>query len=773
MDIEKLLNNKKLLAIFKDETNEHVLNISNFLIELEQEPGKTELLESIYREAHTLKGSSKMMGFMQIGTVAHKMEDLLQVLKDGKVEFSDSFKEVIYNSLETVRLLMEEYITGKEKKISIEEICAKLEAAKTPGQPAEAAEIPKKKQKLPDKHKKGGIPSKKKSAEESDSSDKEKRKAIDRRKGYAIPEPGDTVRVDILRLDELINLAGEIETNRIKFEEREKDLLILSEIIRKNFEIWDSIKEEMEILRRRNTFSEEFDGELASFELWNRQASVTAADFATNFGDDIARISIYLRELYAMSMDMRMLPISVIFDLFPYTIQQIAGDYGKKVKLQVFGESTKLDKKIIDGIRDPLLHIINNSVAHGIESVDIRIEQGKTGEGNIKMDAFQEGDSVIIEISDDGSGFDIDKIKAEAIERGLLSDKAAKHLDEDDIVSFVFESGFSTASEVSELSGRGVGMGVVKAKVEDIGGNVRIRSVSGEGATVRLQLPITLTTGNVLLVGMGNQTFAIPATGIDTTVRVDPKEIKVVKNKKAVVINEKILPLVDLADILDMKVKSREDNKLSIVVMKYGQQRMALSVGRFIGSREIVIKNLGDYLSRIKCISGATIMPNGDVVFILHIPFMFSSVETSLGTLGIFKKSDDMEIKSGGRKYSVLVVDDAVTTRELERQILEAGGYDAEVASDGLEALDKIKTGKYDLVITDIQMPEMDGLQLVRELRQSEQYGELPIIIVTGLGAEEDVRKGMEAGATAYFVKSDFDQVKLVETVKRLIERKI
>lgn len=740
--------NKNLLNLFQVETDERIQKITTGLLSLSDDPGDKEVLRNISREAHTLKGSSRMLGFFDISEIAHKMENLLFVLKEEKLEFSVSLSEVLSEGLESIRTLTQDKLSDKKSKIDVKEICSKIEKAYGLDQQPEKEEVFDFLHWMY-KH----LPEKKDTAEVR--MDTVKKSIV------SMPEIGNTIRVNISKLDKLVNLAGELETSRIKFEERRKNFATVSKALVKKMKLWTEIKEKFFSIKSTNKFFTDLENDIASYNRINEQID-NITDFAKHYGDDISQISIYLRELYSLSMEMRMLPVSILFNLFPYTAKQLAIEYGKKINLKITGETTKLDKKIIDGIKDPILHLVRNAIAHGIEPVRKRAVLNKPENGTIQLNAYQEGNSIYIEINDDGSGINPEKIKKKAIESGLLNKKEARNLNEQEIISFIFKPGFSTDREVNQISGRGIGMDVVKNDVENLGGKIKVESNIGKGTKIILQIPITLVTANALLIELNGQTYAIPDSAVDTAIKVTPDKFKVKKNETTILLNKKPIPVYRLKEILQMdKEHNLYDKKIPVVVIRHAQEKVGFIVDEFIETREIMIKKLGKYLSRIRYFSGATILPKGEMALILHIPYLMDSVKKQ-------RAGPKLKVKEK-KPYSILIVDDAVTTRELVKQILEAEGYKTDMAVDGQDALDKINTGNYDLIIADILMPRLDGLQMIRELKNSENYKSIPVIIVSTLQHEEDKKKGMEAGASAYFMKSEFNQLNLLNTIQRLI----
>ncbi|MFC2091529.1 response regulator [Elusimicrobiota bacterium] len=765
MDKDSILKNKKLLKIFTDETAEHIQNIENGLVTLKDAPHNTEVFEVIAREAHTLKGSAKMMEFTEVSDIAHNMESLLVDIKSGKYDFTDYMGEVLHEGLGNIRELMSATLSGNETGIDIKKICEKIINAPN----AAAGE----------KNQAAGRVDEDAGKEEDTSGQQDKKKEISKKKlikkaaPISLPTIGDSVRVNVDKLDKLVNLSGEIETNRVKLEEREKIFYDISKLQDLYMGLWGRIKQQVIDIKNSKTFTEEFYKEIAQYDNLSERICTGINDFSGQFRTDIIQMFNYLHELYTLSMDMRLFPLSVVFDLYPYTVQQLAKEYGKKITLDISGSTTRLDKKIIDGIKDPLLHILRNAVAHGIEVIEKRKENNKSEEGTVQLKAYYEGDSVNIEVVDDGCGINIEKIKEKAVEMKLIERELVEKLEDHEVISFIFQPGFSTADAVDELSGRGIGMDVVRKNTEDLGGIVTVDSELGKGTRFLIQLPITLTTANALLVNLGRRVFGIPASVINTTVRVFPEDIKIINNKKAFVLEEEIIPVVAMKDVLDFKDSATlMDDRISLVIIEYGKQKIGFIVDEFLGNNEIVIKELDEFLSRLKYISGATILPRGEIGLMLHIPDIIDAVKTGVGVGGQIriKKDADTQIEFEDRKnsnFSILVVDDAVTTRELERQILEAEGYNADVAEDGLIGLEKASKKKYDLIITDIQMPRMDGFEMVKEIRKKNK--EVPIVLVTGLSSEEDRKRGYESGATAYFVKSSFDQNSLLSTVEKLL----
>ncbi len=478
-------------------------------------------------------------------------------------------------------------------------------------------------------------------------------------------------------------------------------------------------------------------------------------------------MNMVVNELQEKGMGIRMLPLATIFNTFPRAVRDLAKEFGKEVELIIRGEETELDKKVLEEINDPLIHLIRNSVDHGIENPDERIKVGKERKGKVELSASQEGDHIVIEISDDGQGIDPNKIKETAIKKGFLAESEADNLDDKDSYYILFESGFSTSSIITDISGRGVGMDVVKRKIEEeLKGSIKVESNIGKGTKFTLMLPLTLAIIRALLIEVGNQTFAIPTTTLEETIKVENDKIQTTKGREAIQLRGQFIPLVSLAKILGLRESKSDNGKLSIAIINTGGHRVGFKIEEFIFEQQIVIKTLGNHLKKVSNIAGTTILGAGEVVLILHIPDLVSSARGIAGLRTWGRKIEEKKDK----EIAILVVEDSLTTRELEKNIFEAAGYQVDLAINGAEALSIIQQKEFDLIVTDIQMPVMDGFELTKSIKENEALKDIPVVILTSLENDEEKQRGIEVGADAYIVKSTFDQTSLLNIIERLIE---
>jgi two-component system chemotaxis sensor kinase CheA len=488
--------------------------------------------------------------------------------------------------------------------------------------------------------------------------------------------------------------------------------------------------------------------------------------FAKGYADDTARASTVISDLQEDGMRLRMLPVGTVFRTFPRAVRDLARDFSKEVEFEMEGIDTELDKKVLEEINDPLIHILRNSIDHGIEPPDVREAAGKPRKGTIKMTAQQEGDHIIIRVSDDGAGIDADAVRDSAVKKGFLTEAEARAMSDREAKFLIFESGLSTSPIITEISGRGVGMDVVRAfVVEKLKGSVHVESELGKGTEFQLTIPLTLAIIRALVLRVGGQVFAIPTATIDETLRIDPAAIVKVEGRQVIRRQRRNIPLVRLGDTIDIPHTGASGEKLPIVVVGFSGQRLGFVADEFLGEQQIVIKTLGTHLRKVRNVAGVTVLGAGQVVVILNVPDLISSARKISG-LGVGRATE--ETREGPKR--ILICEDSFTTRELERSIFEAAGFDVEAAADGQEGLDKLREGlEVDAVVTDVQMPNLDGFDLTRAIRGDEQLMNTPVIIVTSLEREEEKAEGIEAGADAYITKSVFNQDTLLDTVDRLI----
>ncbi len=704
----------KFIGQYKEETREHLQNLNDGLLKLEKKPQDKGLLESMMREAHTIKGSSTMMGYKRIADIAHEMESGLQDALDGKIVLKKTHFDILFKGLDSIPPLLEDKVTWEGSGVArpyVDELCKEISTV--------FAKVVKETQKP--------------KIQES-TAEKKETKAAETVRVKPMPTVAaeESLRVDINKLDNLMNLSGELIVSKVRLNE------LVTHITRK-FETHDHTGESFRELIK---------------ELNRAQESISSV--TSNIQEEVMKV--------------RMVPVSYLFNLFPRAMRDLAQKAGKDINIDMKGENTHLDKTIIDEMKDPLMHLLRNAVDHGIESSDSRIKKGKPAAGRVSLNAYQVGSQVVIEVSDDGAGIDINRVKTRAIERKILPKEKIESLGDEEAFQLLFMPGFSTKDEVTETSGRGVGLDVVKESLTKLKGTVEVISARDSGTIFRMKMPLTLAITECLLVAAGSDTFAIPIDAVVETIRIELGGIKTVETREAITVRNQIMPLVRLNDIFSLPVKGITERKyFSVIVVQAVEKRLGILVDELKGRQDIVGKALAEPLKNIKYISGATILGDGRVILIIDVPSIIESFEG-----GVVRRQTSTELKPTAavgkkRRKTILLAEDAISTAMLEKNVLESAGFSVVIARDGQEAFEKSSQEKFDLVITDVLMPRMDGFELTTTLRKDKLYKNIPIIIVTTRESDADKRRGLEAGADAYILKSEFTSEGLLNTIERLI----
>jgi chemotaxis protein histidine kinase CheA len=722
---------------FVDESRDHLKRLNNGLLELEEDPGKEEVLADIVREAHTLKGAARMMGAEEIATVSHKLEDLLSVLKEKRLKLNTQVADVLFESFDSVDSLLKDFAGQNEPSVDISGLVKKLEDLANGG----SGKAPQPEKKKPQK------PAPK----------KEQPKATVSGEG-----PEDTIRVSSVKLDKLANLVSEMVVNRIKMSDREKEIKELIELSKQRAKFWRKFKDDMQ----KQGLAPDIESGLAMIESSRADLDKQLYMLFRRWREDVSSMEFTVSQLKQEVLEARMLPVSTLFATYHRPVRDLAKQFGKEVDLVIEGGDTELDKMVIEGIHDPLIHIIRNAVDHGIEMPGERKRLDKPHLAKLTLKAYQEGEHVIIEVSDDGAGIDIEKVRQKAVSSGLITKKEIEQMNDINILQLVFKPGFSTSEKLTEISGRGVGMDVVKDKVEELKGIVYLRTEKGKGTAVIMQVPLTMALSRVLFVKAAGQMFGVPTTSVEQILRIKAHDITTIEGKEAFILRGHGVPLIRLGGILGLKdtLLNFEDPTLSVVVINLAENRIGFVVDEVAGEHEVVIKTLGNYLKKVEKISGASILSSGDIVLILNVTDLVASIR-GMKSPPVAETGPVQEEIS----LPILVVDDSLTAREVEKNILSSAGYKVDEAIDGVDALEKMGKKQYSLVVADIQMPRMDGFDLTRRIKKSEKYKDTPVVIVTTLEKEEDKKHGYEVGADAYIVKKAFDQAYLLKVIDQLI----
>jgi len=466
-----------------------------------------------------------------------------------------------------------------------------------------------------------------------------------------------------------------------------------------------------------------------------------------------------------------MLPFGTLLDLFPKMVRDISRDLGKQVDLLVQGREVEIDKRILQEIKDPLIHLVRNSIDHGIETGEVRAARGKPPFGSISIAISQrEGSRVEIVVSDDGGGIPLDKLKATAVRNGVISEQEARTLDDQSAIALIYQSGLSTSAIVTEISGRGLGMAIVREKVEKLGGTISVESGPAKGTTFRIRAPITLATFKGIVVSSGGQLLVIPTASVERIARFRRGDIRTVENKDTILLEGRPVSLVQLDAVLGLPSReSRGQAEFTeVVVLGAGDRRIAFAVDAIRNEQEVLVKSIGKPLIRVRNVAGATVLGSGSPAVILNTTDLLHSAVHAASSGGARASG----VKNGREEKitrNILVTDDSVTSRMLLKNILESAGYHVATAVDGVDALTSLKMHDFDLLVSDVEMPRMDGFDLTAKIRADKKLSELPVVLVTALGSPEHLERGVEVGASAYVVKSKFDQANLLDVIRKLI----
>lgn len=719
------LDIKKFVARFIEEAGDHLARLGDGLDALERDPSDREIINTIFRSAHTIKGSSRMLKLNTISDTAHKLEDVLGVMRDGNLPYTPALGQLLYRGVDAIAALIERLAKGEELPAIDEALCSDFAHAATANAISSGSSV----EQVPAQF----------AAEPATES-----VAAGSASEIRLKVP-DTVRVRLNKLDELIKLMGEVVSSHGRSRQRLLDIRELESFAAANYP----------------------DAEHAGLKEKLRH-------FSLALRDDVLAQDLLMNELHGKALTMRMLPLGIVFDSTGRMVREVAHSLGKDVECIVSGSEIELDRQIIDKLSDPIIHLLRNAIDHGLEMPAVRQVAGKPARGRVTLSARQDGGSVVIEISDDGGGIPVAAVRDKAVRKKLLAAEKAAALSEQEIIDMIFLPGFSTSSIITDISGRGVGMDVVKrCIVDDLQGVISVDTRTGAGSTFTLRLPLSLAVMRVLLVQINGVPFGFTAQYVAELLRVSESELMIVADRRAVVIRNEFVPVTELADMLRIPpqyvrktAKNPRHDGLLLLVVRVRSEKLALVVDELIDEHDMVIKSMPEHMRNLSMISGMVTTGKNELVNVLHVPVLLEMARKARGERSVSGSAAEL---AGSRVFHVLVVDDSLNTREIEKDVLEAHGYQITLAEDGMDGLRKAQSGSFDAVLTDVEMPNMDGFTLTERLRQEEKYRDTPIIIITSREKEEDKRRGIQVGADAYIVKGDFNQSNLLETLRNLL----
>ena len=745
---------EELRQDFLLEAEEHLQTLASGLLEVEKAPEPPRaVVEAIYRAAHSLKGAAQAVQMPRVVSLCQPMESVLSGLKEGALVLRRQDYDLLQRALNVLSRLVE---MADDEGENISPLVNDLN-----GLAGTAGPIPP----LPRRGQRPYPTLEERLRDVSEEADEGPKGPEPSAEAPAPEEPppspraprggGETIRVGASKVDALLLQAEELIAVKLALDERLlelRGLLSLSDVRRRRGR------------RGRSASSPALGPDegarwIALDEGLRRLEKSLVNDRRMTEG--------LLKNLLEGAKGVLMLPASTLLQGVPKMVRDLARDLGKEVELTVSGGEVEMDKRILEGMKDPLIHLVRNAVDHGIEGPEERLALGKSPRGRLSLSlSCVEGSQAEILLVDDGAGVDGQRLRRSAVKARALTEEEAQALSDEAALALIFRSGLSTSSLITDVSGRGLGMAIVQEGVEALGGRISLQSKKGEGTTFRIDLPLTLATFRGVLVEEWGQAFVVPTSKVERVTRIDGSQIRSVEGKEMIPLDGRALSLVRLGSLLGLDVPRegrQEARKLSVIVLSSGGISIAFVVDGVVGEQEVLLKGLGRQLLRVPNLAGATVLGSGRVVPVLNVKDLLEGASRG-GTKAVAGPE-----KAAERRRSVLVVEDSITSRTLIKNILTSAGYDVEVAVDGQEAWEFLSDRSFDIVVSDIEMPRMDGFELTAKIRADSTWADLPVVLVTSLDSPKDRERGIDVGADAYIVKSGFDQGNLLEVMGRLL----
>lgn len=709
---------RELLADFKIEAAEHQHVIAECMLMLEKQPPPVEyqkIVETTFREFHSLKGAARAVNQADIERLCQAMEGVFHQLKEGRALLTPPLFELLFGGVDALITLLSDPVE-RNRKNQGNNLVQLLNAIEN------QMDMTDSNHKSP--------------TTESPFALKQVETAASNVENQGTSEPvsnelqtqKETVRIATLKLNSILRQSEEFISARAELD------YYIREMDRLNHP-------ELQLLRR----------DLVKF-------NHTFSRMVDELVHDIKNTLLF--------------PFSSLTDIVPMIVRDLGREFGKEIELVITGAETEIDRRILEEMKDPMIHLIRNCIDHGIEKPDVRIKNGKPARGTIKISISQEsGRKVDIVLSDDGAGIDRVRLRESALKNSVVSGQKLDQMNDQEILNLIFRSGVTTSQMITDLSGRGLGMAIVAAKVEGLGGSITIESEAGQGTRFVISLPLSLSTFRGVVVRVYSQLFVVPTSAIERVIRINTHDIMYAESKPFLSLNGENIALIKLADTLGLtERRQRQTNEFNfpVLIVTMAHRKIGFLVDEVLAEQEGVVKDLGPQLIHVRNLAGATVLGSGQVIPILHVPELIESV-MNLHQTGSTLQQEAEPDDSMEKQIKILIAEDSITSRMLIRNILETAGFQVKTAVDGLEAFQILQNDSFDLVVSDIEMPGMNGFELTSKIRMDARFAAIPVVLVTALSSDWDRQRGLEAGANAYIVKSNFEQSNLVETIHRLI----
>lgn len=751
---------RKLLPIFRAEADERLESIAEALSQLRagdlSAETQHELHERVMRDAHSMKGGARTLNLGHVSAVCKEFEFAAAKLTRDEVppypavyDLFERAADLVQGLLEAPENLNEGLINQMMAELSTIEQRVPAETVPTEpvtvpaAQPPTVASAPK-----------------------------------------AVAPQTHTVRVATEKLDSVLRQAQEMLVAKLTFQQRSSEVREVATLIREWQAEWSRVDTDVYRLQSWVEKNDEHTDPSGIYPLaaaatrfleWSqktvRSLERQVRDLSRRMFEDQQSFGVAVDTLVDQTKSALMLPLSTLFKGLPRMVREVARSEKKAIDFEISGDDVEVDKRILDEMRDPLMHLLRNCVDHGIELPSERSDAGKSKRGKIAIEVSQSAaDQVELLVRDDGRGIDIDRVRRAAVDNQILSDGQSRALGREEVMQLIFRSGVSTSERVSNISGRGLGMAICREGVERLGGKIVIDSEPGKGTSFRIVLPLALATYRVLLLEVGRQMLAVPTANTERVVRLGPGAVTPVDGKDTISDRGEPILLQRLDAFLGLEsARTSQGSRPVAAILRSGQRRVAFAVNRVLDEQEVLFKDLGSYLVHVPNVSGSTILGTGTVVPILNVPEMIDAIHAE-NVVAVAPEEIAAVEPEEERQKSILVVEDSITSRMLLKEILESAGYSVSTAINGAEAVTTLETRQFDIVVSDVEMPRMNGFELTEYIRADQRLAELPVILVTGLERPEQRKRGLEAGANEYIVKGSFEQSNLLEAIRRLCE---
>lgn len=752
-----------MLELFQIESEELTGELDRLILTLDDQQETSDSLKGISRIVHTIKGSARTISVQEICDFAHAIEDHLARIASletiGRDDVDYLLKMVDWLKY-FIRLTVVEQPFPSDIKTIIQAVRQGAEI-----EPMASFTEKESLEKPPGINDPSFY-----SKEEAKGGKQEIDPVKETNSETVMPDvTGGTQRVSLRSLDSLLNLAGELYVKSAGIDQIKNDMLSALESVTRITKCSNALSSTIGItnFHSREDNSLIFKGpveELSRFCTLLQQQFSTLFQSFDEFNTQFNRLTCDLRDEV---MQIRMVPLSRLFDAFPRMVRDLSLSLDKKTRMIIKGADTLIDKAVIEILKAPLEHLIRNAIDHGIEPLEHRSSVGKSAESTLTLSAFQQGDEVVIRLEDDGRGIDLEEIRSRIIDQNRLSHAETMKLLDEELKEFLFLPGFSTRDQVNEFSGRGIGLDIVKSEIEKISGNVMMDSLPGRSTTFSLRLPLNLAVTHTLLLEGGRQIYAFPASMVEEYLHICPRDIQTIGGKQITNYQDQVIAVAWLTRLMGIEEFDRQpDQSYPALLFKMGETRVAIIAERFIGQSEVMVKALDPRLKKVTNVSGASIANDGRIILVVDIVDILNTVRETYNEPET-PKTEKTGLSTDSKQ--VLVVEDSLTVREMQRRLLQKAGYDVTLAVDGLDGLNKIRRQDFDLIICDIDMPRMNGLELTRTLKSDKKYGRIPLIIVSYKDRLQDKQAGMEAGGDHYLTKSQFDSDEFLQLIARLV----